>query len=151
MTTTVPVSFPAAFGLKITPNIMLWPAFKETGALAPLRANPAPLSAICEIVTLELPALVTVTFCVDDDPAFTLPKPRFDALKLRDWVAAIPVPVRLISAGEFGALLTTVTLPLVEPADVGANSTLKVVDWPEIKVTGSASVPVLKPLPATLN
>jgi hypothetical protein len=61
------------------------------------------------------------------------------------------VPLNAITAGEFGALLTTLTEPLAVPADAGANCTLKFVDWPAARLTGSDSVPALKPLPATLT
>lgn len=121
VTVTVPVSPPAALGLKITPNVRLCPALRVTGVPAPLRVNPAPLSVICEILTLALPESVTVTLCVDDDPVFTFPKPRFVVLNVSNCVAATPVPLRAITAGEFGALLTMVTLPLAVAADAGAN------------------------------
>jgi hypothetical protein len=51
----------------------------------------------------------------------TLPKARFVALSASDWVAGIPIPLTAMVDGEFGALLTMVTLPLTDPADVGAN------------------------------
>jgi hypothetical protein len=61
------------------------------------------------------------------------------------------VPVIAITAGEFGALLTMVRLPLSVPTDVGPNCTLKLVDWPALSVIGNESVPALNPLPATLT
>jgi len=42
-------------------------------------------------------------------------------LNVRVCVAATPVPLKATSAGELGALLTIVTLPLAFPAVVGAN------------------------------
>ena len=120
-TVIVPVALPAAAGLKITPNVRLCPAVRVTGVPAPVRVNPAPLSVICKTVTLALPEFFTVTLCVDDEPVFTFPKPRLVVLNVSNCVAAIPVPLRLITAGELGALLTMVTLPLAVPADVGAN------------------------------
>jgi len=42
--------------------------------------KPAPATSTCEIVTLELPAFVSVTFCVPVLDTFTLPK--FKALEL---------------------------------------------------------------------
>jgi len=98
-----------------------------------------------------LPVLVTVTDCVDDDPAFTFPKPKLDVLKESSCVAAIPVPLIERVAGEFGALLTMLTLPLTVPAEAGANWTLKFDDWPGLRESGRARVLVLNPLPATLT
>jgi hypothetical protein len=118
---------------------------------APLMVNPAPLSVICETVTLALPVFVTVTLCVDDEPVLTLPKPRFVELKVSTCVAATPVPLRAITEGEVGALLRMVTLPLAVPPDAGANCTLRLVDCPEFRDTGNDRVPALKPLPATLT
>lgn len=118
---TLPLSVPEVLGPKITPKVILWPGDKETGVPAPLRVNPVPLSVICETVTFELPEFVSATLCVDEDPALTLPKARFVALSASDWVAGIPIPLTAMVDGEFGALLTMVTLPLTDPADVGAN------------------------------
>jgi hypothetical protein len=151
VTVTVPLSLPEELGLKITLNVILCPAVRVTGVPAPLSVNPAPLSVICETITLALPELVTVTFCVDDDPVFTFPKPTVVVLKVSAWVAATPLPLRATTAGEFGALLTMVKLPLAAPADAGANWTLKLVDWPAFSVMGKDKGLVLKPLPATLT
>jgi hypothetical protein len=151
VTVTVPLALPAAVGVKITLNVRFCPGVSVTGVPAPLRVNPAPLSVICETVTFEFPALVTVRFSVEDDPVFTLPKPRVVVLKESTAVAATPVPLRAIAAGEFGALLTIVTLPLAVPAEAGAKRTLKVVDWPEVRDIGSDRVPRLNPLPVTLT
>ena len=53
----------------------------------------------------------------------------------------IPVPERLIVAGEFVALLAILTLPLTDPPDVGANVTVSGTDCP-----GSRTVPPIGPL-----
>jgi hypothetical protein len=68
-----------------------------------------------------LPELVTVTLSVDVLPVFTFPNPRLVVLNESDCVAATPVPVRATNAGEFGALLMMLMLPLAAPAAVGAN------------------------------
>jgi len=121
VTITVPVSDPAEVGLKITPKVMACPDVSVTGVPAPLSVNPAPFSAIPETVTLALPVFVAVTFCVDELPLFTFPNARFVELNESVCVAATPVPVKAITVGELGALLTTLTLPLAAPAAVGAN------------------------------
>ena len=94
--------------------------------LTPLSANPAPLSLILEICTLALPVLVNVSVSVEELPVFTFPNPRLAVLKESTGVcAATPVPLSGIVAGEFGALLTTVTPPVTAPAAAGANCTVK--------------------------
>lgn len=55
-----------------------------TGVLPPVTEYPVPLTAICEIPTLEFPVLVTVTFCEEEDvPVVTLPKLRLVGLTFR--------------------------------------------------------------------
>jgi len=72
------------------------------------------------MVTLELPVLVTVTFCVAEEvPVVIFPKLKFVGPTLRIKVAAIPVPVRPTEVGEVGALLMIEMLPGVEPTAVG--------------------------------
>ena len=128
VTLTLPLSVPAAVGENTTPKVRFCPAVSVTGVPAPLREKPLPVSVMLEMVMLEFPVLVTVTFCVEDDPAFTLPKARL--VELNDSVcdAVTPVPLNAIVAGEFGALLMIDTLPLAEPAEAGEKLMLKLVD-----------------------
>jgi hypothetical protein len=49
------------------------------------------------------------------------------------------------------ALLTTVTLPARLPAEAGANVTMKEVDWPAARFSGSAIPLVVKPVPVALS
>ena len=103
------------------------------------------------ICTVELPVFVRVSVCVDEVPVFTFPKLRLFELRLRVSVAATPVPVSATVAGEPGALLVIVRLPLALPVDAGANCTLKVVDCPALTDSGRVNPLVLKPLPVTLT
>jgi len=125
VTVTVPALLPAVAGLKSTLNDVLCPALKVIGVPAPVTLNPAPLSLICEMVTFAFPESVKVTFCVADDPVFTFPNVMFVVLKVSACVATAPVPLSAIAAGEFGALLTMLTLPMAGPAAAGLNCTLK--------------------------
>ena len=86
----------------------------------------------------------------DELPAFTFPNATLLVLNESVNVAATPVPLSGTVAGEFGALLAIVTLPLTAPADCGKNTTLKLLDCPAAREMGSASVPKLKPVPLTL-
>jgi hypothetical protein len=96
-----------------------------------------------EIVTLAFPVLVTVTGCVAEAPVSTLPKLRLCVLNESAWVDATPEPLKPMTAGLFGVLLTIDTLPLAEPADGGANCTLNVIVWLGLSERGSASALVL--------
>ena len=72
-------------------------------------------------------------------------------LKETVWLTgATPVPASATTRGEFVALLTTVTLPARLPADAGANETLKDVDCPAARLSGSAIPLVLNPAPVAL-
>jgi hypothetical protein len=121
VTVTAPVTLPAAVGLKITLKLSCCVGVRVAGVPAPLRLNPVPEAAMLETVTLTFPVLVTVSVCVAEVPVFTLPKLRLVALNESAGVAATPVPLNGITAGLLGALLSTDTLPLAEPAEAGAN------------------------------
>jgi hypothetical protein len=120
-TVTVPVAFPAAVGPKTTLNVRLCVGVNVAGVPAGPTLNPVPAAVMPEIVTFALPVFVTVTDCVADDPVFTLPKLRLFVLNDSTCVDAIPEPLKPITTGLFGALLTIETLPFAEPADAGAN------------------------------
>jgi hypothetical protein len=57
----VPLAAPAAEGANFTLKVALCPDVNVTGAVIPLRLNPVPLIATCEIVTLDPPLFVTVS------------------------------------------------------------------------------------------
>ena len=116
VTVTVPELLPAADGPKVTLNVKVWFGVSVTGVLAPVSVNPLPLSLICVICTLALPVLVTVTGNCEEVPVFTFPKARLEVLNESVSVAATPVPFNATVAGEFGALLLMLMLPVAEPA-----------------------------------
>ena len=62
----------------------------------------------------------------------------------------IPVPDRLIVAGEFVALLAMPTLPLLAPPDVGANVTVRVADCPGVSILPLTIPFALNPAPVTV-
>lgn len=150
VTITLPVTLPAEMGLNDTPNVKVCVADNVTGVPAPVNAKPVPLLETCEMVTFELPTLVTVTLCEAELPSFTLPKLMLLVLNERVCDGAVPVPLSEITAGEPGALLTREALPLAAPADAGANCRLKLLDCPAFNEMGSVTPLLLKPLPATL-
>ena len=61
-----------------------------------------------------------------------------------------PVPESAIVAGEFDASLTSETEPVTEPAEEGANTTVKVVLEPAARVAGEVRPVKLKPTPETV-
>jgi hypothetical protein len=66
--------------------------------------------------------------------------------------ASRPVPLSAIIAGEFVALLATVTLaPLTAPAVLGANVTVSVPDWPGVRTVPFETPLALNPAPATVT
>ena len=57
----LPLAVPAAVGLKVAVNVTLWFAVRLMGRLNPLVEKTTPIRFACEIVTVELPVLVTVS------------------------------------------------------------------------------------------
>lgn len=64
-TTAIPaLVLPPTFGVKRTLKVTLCPLFRLKGRLKPLKLNPAPVTVACEIVTVDLPELVNVSYRV---------------------------------------------------------------------------------------
>ena len=119
-------------------------------ALTPLALYPAPDALTLEMVTLEFPLLVSVTFRELLLPVFTLPKLRLVGLAARRCVATTPVPLRLIPSGELGALLTREIEPVELVAVAGVKTALKLARFPAAMVNGVVKPLRLKPVPVTL-
>ena len=71
---TVPVTLPAAPGVKATLNVALLPAAMVSGTARPVMLKPLPDTVAWEIVTLALPALDSLIVCELLVPVTTLPK-----------------------------------------------------------------------------
>jgi hypothetical protein len=115
----LPETLPAAVGVNCTVNVVVEPAFTVAGNGVPLTVIPEPLAVTPEIVTLELPEFVSVTFFVEFVPISMLPK-----LKLMgeaDSPGAPPVPLNETDIGELEALLAIAKVPLAVPVACGAN------------------------------
>jgi hypothetical protein len=144
----LPLTLPLTVGLNCTPRVRLCAGESVTGVLPPASRKPAPFRVICEMLTLEFPVLLTVTFCgADDVPVVTLPKLRLVGLMPRVSVAAIPEPLRLTELGDVGALLTIEMLPEAVPTDVGWKTALIVVFCPALIFKGRENPPTEKPAP----
>jgi len=136
MIVMLPVIFSEADGLNATLIVAFCPAASVVGVVMPLTAKSLAFTVICETVKLVLPLLVTVTFFELELPAFTFVKLRLVGFEDRVTDAAVPVPLKDNTLGEFGALLAMLTVPLKVAAVVGANSTLNFTLPPAATVAG---------------
>ena len=145
----LPVKVPLLPGANTTLKFVLEPALRVTGNVRPLRVNDDPVTFACEIVTLEVPELVSVSDRLLLPPTGTEPKLRLGGFAAIV-PAEVPVPESEILSVGFDPLLVTTTLPLTSPLACGAKPTLKDVLWPGERVNGSVSPLRLKPLPLTV-
>ena len=91
-------------------------------------------------MALALPVLL-ITIDFDEVlPTTTFPKFQDVGFKTIEAAgAATPVPVKVRFAGEFGASLSTDTLPLPVPVAAGAKFTVNEVEAPAANVSGRAN------------
>jgi hypothetical protein len=106
--------------------VVFWPAANVLGVLIPLKLNPLPLTAACEIVTLLPPVFVIVALAVCCAPTVTLPNALLAGL-LVSCPAVTPVPESEIVSVGVDAFEVSVTVPVALPAVCGANVTVKLV------------------------
>ena len=88
----LPVAAPAVDGSNVAFTVADWPLDKITPE-PPLALNPAPATATLEIVTVEVPELVSVKFCVLLLDTVTVPNDRLVELLFRTEVGASTVKV----------------------------------------------------------
>lgn len=119
------------------------------GTDRPVMLNPVPEALPCEMVTLEVPEFVNVTFTEPLAPTSKLPKLMLDGFAAR--LPCTPVPVSGIEIIESLALLVIVMLPEALPVVVGANCAMKLVLWLAASVTGAETPTVVKPVPLALT
>ena len=80
----LPLALPLTVGLNWALRVRFCAGESVTGVLPPPIKKPAPLAVICEMVTLEFPVLVIVTFCVAEVvPVVMLPKLKLVGLMPR--------------------------------------------------------------------
>lgn len=90
----LPVAPPADVGAKPTLKLVLCPAAKVKGRVAPLTLKPVPLTDACEIVILDPPELVMVVAKAWVLPICTSPKLNAAGDEVvRPGVVPLPVPV----------------------------------------------------------
>jgi hypothetical protein len=151
---SVPLAAPADFGANEMESVRLCPAVRVCGSVMVIRLNPVPLTDAWEIVTLEPPALVTVSFSILLPGIWMLPKLILEGLAPskpgvaggRGGVvtgALVPQPARVIVEVLERRHLpltkwpdTTNILPLALPADSGVKVAAKSTLFPGAMVTG---------------
>ncbi len=105
LTVILPVADPLREGANVDVIVVDFPGDKIS-PLAEVELNPAPATMTCEIVTLEFPAFVRVTFWVLLLATLTVPKSNWLELELSRRLAAAET---VSKAG----LLVTLPLPLL--------------------------------------
>jgi len=70
----LPVTFPAAAGLKDAVKVELSPAGTTVAFVRLARLKPVPTVLTCEMVRSAVPVLATTIDCVAVTPTFTFPK-----------------------------------------------------------------------------
>jgi hypothetical protein len=88
----VPETEPETVGVKMTLNVRLCPASRLAGSDKPLVENAALDMAACEIVTLVVPVLFSVSLKVWELPGGRLPKTRLAGEAAIEPAAEIPDP-----------------------------------------------------------
>ena len=147
----LPVTLPALAGAKAALKLVLCPALRDSGTVRPVMLKPFPEGVACEMVTLAVPELIRVMVWELRVPTATSPKLALGGTtESCGWSGWTPMPLRAIVVGEFRALLTSETLPVMLPVLAGAKTTLKLVFCPGVRVRGRLSPPTLRPLPETL-
>ena len=107
-TETLPVKLPAVEGVNVAVKVAVCPGVRIVPLGTPLALKPAPDTVIPDIVTVDVPVLVSVTVLVPVLGMFTLPKASEDALEFSTSVPPLTVRIaELLFAVP--ALLLTVT------------------------------------------
>jgi hypothetical protein len=150
ITLTLPLTLWATVGANATVSVADWLGAKTVPEMIPLALSPVPVTVTLEIVTLEFPLFVRVAPNELLLATFTFPKLRLVGLDPSKNVAATPVPLKGITSGEFGALLSSVTEPVALPEVLGAKTALNVMLFPAAIVAGTVRPAMLNPAPKQL-
>lgn len=140
----------ATRGLNVTVKEVLWPAAMVTGSDNPPTVNTELLVLAPVTVTLA-PVALNVPEAVPLVPTTTLPRDRLVGETVNCPVTLAPEPDILMLKVAFDAFEVMVMLPLVFPAEAGANVTVKVVLWLAAKVSGAVMPLSVNPVPLMLT
>lgn len=134
---SVPFTLPLVWGAKLTVKLVDWEALRVSGVVIPLTWNPATLTDICEMSTVDPPVLVSVTVCDCSAPTDTLPKTSLAGLSAScPGALVVPVPESATFITVSEASLVIAAVALKTPAASGVNLTLIEVFCPAATVTG---------------
>src|ERR1700730_1215736 len=109
VTTTLPVTLPAAAGANVTFAVAVCPGFSATPAERPLAVKPPPETVIFEIVTVELPVFVSVVLWLLLLFTLTLAKVKAEVLEISCPETALTLRLAVLLV-TLPAELLTVTL-----------------------------------------
>jgi hypothetical protein len=143
-----PATLPVFVGAKTTFISAVCPGSIVAPIKPPFIPNPAPVIVTCEIVTLEFPVFFTATASGIARPTISFPKFKLDRDKEMLRVALPPVPLSAIVCVEFATLIAI--FPVVLPAVVGPNVTVKLFVCEAASVNGNARPLTLNPVPLTV-
>lgn len=147
---SVPTSLPVAGGANVTFKTAVCPGGTVVLPPTPLAPKPEPVTSTLLMMAFAFPVFVRVTPSELLLPTTTLPKSKLAVLAPNTGAEITPLPLAEIASGELGALLSSEMEPVAFPAELGANTTLKVMFWPGAMLIGTVSPDVLKPAPVTL-
>lgn len=143
-----PEAAPLDWGVKVTVNGVDEPAVSVKGNVIPDSTNSLFVMLAEEIVT-DAPVAFRLPLSAELDPSTTFPKFN-DAGETANCPGVVPVPERAMESGELDAFETIDTVPLAEPALVGAKVTVNVTLWLEDRVVGNVNPLTEYAAPVTL-
>ena len=146
-TVTVPLNAPVVLGANAMFIIADCPAASVAPVIPPVTLNPEPLMLTPEMITLELPLLISVTGSVVLPPTVSLPKLSFDVEEVRPLVDPEPEPLRLTATSVLPLLFFRVSVPVTAPDAVGLNPTAKNVVAPAFTENGVVNELMLNAVP----
>jgi len=124
-TVTAPLNVPVLFGAKTMFMVALWPAASVAPLMPLVTLKPVPLMLTPEMITAELPVLVSRTPRVVLSPTVSLPKFRFEVDDTSDIVDPEPVPLNATVTKTAPPLFLSVKAPVDAPDAVGLNPIAK--------------------------
>jgi hypothetical protein len=145
-----PETGPVADGANVTFNAAVCPGGTVVFAPTPLALKPGPVASTLLMVAFAFPVFVSVTPSELVLPTNTLAKSKLPVLALSSGADVTPLPLVEIASGELGASLTSEIDPVTLPAELGMNTTLKVVFCPAAMLIGTVSPEMANPAPVTL-
>jgi hypothetical protein len=146
----LPAGLPVAPGANFAVIVEVPPAAIEIGSVNPLAEYPVPEAVTAEMVRVAFPGLLNVIVCEELPPTATFPNVTLAGLAVIWGADTTPVPVSVIVAGEFVALLVTVTVPDPLTPDVGAYFAATVATCPGVKVIGTVTPDSENPVPPAM-